>query len=125
MSVLTSALLGAALSVAQSWEIPEEERAVGNPVEASETVLEEGRAHYEKQCLMCHGESFKGDGPAVAMFQRKPPDLSTHEARERLTDGEIFYKISVGKNPMPAMKSKLTEDERWKVVHYVRSLQAP
>ena len=73
---------------------------------------------------MCHGKSFEGDGPAVAMFQKKPPDLSSQEARERLTDGEIFYKITVGKSPMPSMESKLSEDERWKVVHYVRSLQS-
>ena len=39
-------------------------------------------------------------------------------------DGEIFYKITVGKKPMPSMKTKLSEEERWQIVHYVRSLQA-
>lgn len=114
-----------ALSVlAQSWTVPEDERAVENPLEATPQVLAAGEASYEKQCVLCHGESFEGDGSAVAMFEKKPPDLSTREARERLTDGEIFYKITVGKSPMPAMESKLSEEERWQVVHYVRSLQA-
>jgi mono/diheme cytochrome c family protein len=73
---------------------------------------------------MCHGKELKGDGPAISMFQVKPPNLSTSEARARLTDGEIFYKVTVGKSPMPAMGSRLSEEERWKLVLYVRSLQA-
>ena len=74
--------------------------------------------------MMCHGEQLRGDGPAAAMFQKAPPDLSTAEARERMTDGEIFFKITVGKRPMPAMEAKLSEVKRWEVVHYVRTLQA-
>ena len=108
----------------QGWEIPEQERAVENPVDASPDALAAGEASYRKQCLMCHGDSFDGKGPAVAMFAKQPPDLSTAEARERLTDGEIFYKMTIGRNPMPAMESKLSEEERWRVVHYVRTLQA-
>ncbi len=40
-----------------------------------------------------------------------------------MTDGEIFYKISNGKKPMPPMNRKLSETERWQVVHHVRTLQ--
>ena len=118
--------LGAAFvfAPAQTWDVPEEERAVKNPLEVSPDVLAAGEASYKKQCVLCHGDSFKGDGSAVAMFPKKPPDLSTREARQRLTDGEIFYKITVGKTPMPAMETKLSEEERWQVVHFVRSLQA-
>lgn len=122
--LLFGTLISASLNAAQGWEVPEEERTKNNPVEASPAVLEEGSALYKKQCLMCHGEALKGDGPAVEMFQAKPPDLSTSEARSRLTDGEIFYKMTVGKNPMPSMKSRLSAQERWKVVHFLRSLQS-
>lgn len=117
-------LAGATLAVAQTWEVPEEERAKENPIEATAEAIEEGKATFEKQCVMCHGKEMKGDGPAAPMFQIQPPDLSTSEARARLTDGEIFYKISVGKTPMPPMGAKLTEEERWKLVLYVRTLQA-
>ncbi len=119
-------VLWAALALAQAptWDVPEEERAVNNPLEVSPEVLAAGEASYKKQCILCHGDSFKSDGSAVAMFPKKPPDLSTKAARERLTDGEIFYKITVGKTPMPAMETKLTVEERWQVVHYVRSLQS-
>ena len=79
-------------------------KAFPNPTEESDwrvslsmTSIAAGEASYKKQCMMCHGEQFKGDGPAAAMFQKAPPDLSTKEARERMTDGEMFYKITVGK----------------------------
>lgn len=124
MGVLFFLLMTGVVSWAQDWEVPEEARAVENPIELTPEVLAAGKASYEKQCVLCHGDGFEGDGSAVAMFQQKPPDLSTREARERLTDGEIFYKMTVGKKPMPSMKTKLSEEERWQVVHYVRSLQA-
>ena len=122
--ILSIFLAGMALAMAQSWEAPEEARAVPNPLEPSPAVVAEGEALFQKQCTMCHGDGLKGDGSAVQVFGVQPPDLSTVEARERLTDGEIFYKITVGKNPMPSMKSRLSEEERWKVVVFVRSLQA-
>ena len=117
-------LLFTALSATQLWEIPEKERAVKNPIEVSPAAIAEGEALYKKQCVLCHGEAFKGDGSGVAMFAKKPPDLSTSDARKRLTDGEIFYKMTVGKNPMPSMEGRLSEEQRWKVVVYVRTLQA-
>jgi mono/diheme cytochrome c family protein len=39
-----------------------------------------------------------------------------------VTDGEIFYQISEGRKPMPAFRRKLSEEQRWELVLYVRSL---
>ncbi len=108
--MLLLAMLGGGAGWGQTWQVPEEDRARENPIEACSELIEEGRALYMKQCLMCHGEGLEGDGPGVAMFREQPPDLSTSEARARLTDGEIFYKMTVGKPPMPAMASRLTEE---------------
>ena len=87
-------------------------------------VLAEGLRLYEKNCLTCHGAKGKGDGPAVPFIEPSPMDISTPEAQSRMTDGEIFWKITEGRNPMPSFKKKLSENERWKLVHYVRSLKA-
>ncbi len=38
-----------------------------------------------------------------------------------VTDGELFYKISEGKKPMPVFKTKLSEDDRWALVLLIRS----
>ena len=119
----TGVLVGTATQEREPWIVPEEERAVENPLTSSDDLLEEGAELYRKNCLMCHGETGKGDGPATARIKPAPPDLTPQAARERMTDGEIFYKITVGKRPMRGMERKLSEDERWSLVIFVRSLQ--
>ncbi len=41
---------------------------------------------------------------------------------KEMTDGEIFWKITTGKPPMPSYREELTEKERWDLVNYLRSL---
>ncbi len=107
------------------WAVPEEARAIPNPVAAGADAVASGEEHYRRRCESCHGESGKGDGPATRFVKPAPADISTAEARDRMTDGEIFYKITEGKKPMPGMARTLTEEERWQVVHFLRALQPP
>lgn len=117
---------GAGAAPAQEpWVAPEEARAVENPVPPSEEALAAGRAAYEARCATCHGDTARGDGKATRFIRPAPADLSTVEARDRMTDGEIFYKITEGRKPMPGMARTLSEEERWQVVHYLRTLQPP
>jgi len=71
--------------------------------------------------LPCHGETGKGDGPKGADLKRKPGDLS-HSKMGQQMDGELFWKITEGKTPMPSFETKLSEEERWEVVNYIRTL---
>ena len=55
-----------------------------------------------------------------------PPDLTTGKVQE-LTDGEIFAVIRDGTGPhqeMKPFKGKLTDQDMWNVVNYLRSLSA-
>ncbi len=106
------------------WVVPEEARAMQNPLAASAETLAAGKRHYRARCESCHGEAGKGDGKAIRFIKPAPADISTAEARDRMTDGEIFFKITEGKKPMPGMARTLTEEERWQVVHFLRTLQA-
>lgn len=57
--------------------------------------------------------------PASALSHR-PPDLTQVMAGQ--TDGELFYKITQGGGPMPSYEETLTEEERWKIIHHLRTL---
>jgi mono/diheme cytochrome c family protein len=40
-----------------------------------------------------------------------------------MTDGEVFWKITKGINGiMPGREKRMTEEERWNVVNYIRTL---
>lgn len=120
-------LVGAGWVYAQDdggWEVPAEASANENPMENTPENVEAGGALYEKHCKMCHGDEGKGDGAATKFIKPAPPDFTTAEERDANTDGDIFYKVSTGKRPMPAMSRKMSEEERWQVVLFVRSLQA-
>jgi mono/diheme cytochrome c family protein len=107
----------------QKWKAPETAREVVNPISPTTEVLAEALRLYEKNCLTCHGAKGKGDGPAIGFIESSPTDISAPELQSRMTDGEIFWKITEGRNPMPSFKKKLSENERWKLVHFVRSLK--
>ena len=102
---------------------PEGAKKLKNPVPLNEQTLQVAEAIYKEKCVNCHGETGTGDGPEAPMYDPVPADLSGAHAREK-TDGEIFYQISEGRKPMPPFKDQLTEEQRWQLVHYVRTLAA-
>lgn len=121
--LLLSALFAFPSALQEPWEIPEEAREVPNPVPQSDEALAAGERLYGARCASCHGDLGKGDGKATRFIKPAPADISTAEARDRMTDGEMFYKITEGRKPMPGMSRTLSEEERWQVVHYLRTLQ--
>jgi mono/diheme cytochrome c family protein len=95
-----------------------------NPLAPSETTLRAAHRIYVDECAQCHGERGKGDGPEAAMHSPSPSDLTDVRHMNAVTDGEIFYQISEGRKPMPSFKRRLTEDQRWGLVLFVRTFSA-
>jgi mono/diheme cytochrome c family protein len=54
-------------------------------------------------------------------MQVKPSDLTVEAVRAQ-SDGELFWKITTGRKPMPDFAGKLDDDQRWQTVLYVRAL---
>ena len=107
------------------WVVPEEVKKLKNPLPPSESTLKAARKIYMDECAQCHGEHGKGDGPEATMHSQAPADLTDTRHMNIVTDGEIFYQISEGRKPMPSFKKRLTEDQRWGLVLFVRSFSAP
>jgi mono/diheme cytochrome c family protein len=106
---------------AQKWTAPAAEARKKNPVSLSESSLAAGQKIYVKRCVACHGKTGNGDGPDAADLGIHPAKLSDPLIREE-TDGELFWKITVGKKPMPNYGSRLSPTDRWNVINYLRSL---
>ena len=123
---LTLALITFALAVqaqhASPWNVPESAKNQKNPFAADQSSLTRGKHSYAIECARCHGNLGKGDGPAATKLDGPMPDLSL-DATQNQTDGELYWKISEGRAPMPLKKNALTNDQRWDVINYLRSLK--
>jgi mono/diheme cytochrome c family protein len=105
------------------WAAPPQAARKANPAQADDQSRGRGRELYTKECLPCHGQSGRGDGPKAGELKRKPTDLSQPKVREQ-SDGELFWKITEGKTPMPSFENKFSEPERWDIINYIRTLGA-
>lgn len=104
------------------WNIPEEAKRRANPLQPSTQVLNAARVVYDDHCERCHGKTGRGDGTDSAKYYTAPSDLTDHSHISAQSDGELFYKISEGRRPMPEFKTKLTEEQRWQLVLLMRAL---
>jgi mono/diheme cytochrome c family protein len=106
------------------WKVPEEAKQRQNPVATSPAALAAARTVYMDKCVQCHGETGKGDGAEAASYYPRPTSFLDTRHMNSVTDGEIFYQISQGRKPMPSFKKRLSEEQRWQLVDYVRALAA-
>ena len=108
-----------------TWNIPADADETKNPVAANEDSIAKGKELFmgpKGNCIFCHGESGAGNKENLPRLRRVPADLSDGE-RPKLSDGEIFWKITKGiPGIMPAREKQLAEEQRWQVVNFVRTL---
>ncbi len=110
-----------------TWELPEDADKTKNPTTVSPESIAKGKELYMERskgnCVFCHGDTGAGNEANLAKLRRKPADLTNKERMTAMTDGEVFWKISKGiQGIMPAGEKRMSEEERWHVVNYVRTL---
>jgi len=86
-----------------------------NPYDGDAEAVGAGRKLYDLRCARCHGERGEGIGRA--------PSLRSDEMR-RASAGAVFWFLTNGdlRRGMPAW-SRLSEQRRWQIVAFVRSLE--
>lgn len=109
-------------------EAPDEFASLTNPFGDDEEAIEAGQVIFETHCVACHGPEGVGDGPGAEGLDPKPANLSDHVMMPTLSDGYLFWRVSKGgaidpfNSAMPVWEQALSEDERWQVISYVRTL---
>ena len=117
--LLTPSVTPAAEHFSKSWVVSPRLAKIPNPIEGNALAIRAGKQIYDRECILCHGESGKGDGPISSSLQEKVADL-TSEMFLGQSEGSIFAKINIGRMPMPSFRSTLSADEIWQLVHYLR-----
>jgi len=122
LAIVAAAILYAAIDNGPwSWPVPEEAKQLKNPLQPTAPALKSAHEVYADKCAHCHGDTGKGDGRDANRYDPAPTNFTDASKLNAATDGELFYKISEGKKPMPVFKNKLTEDQRWALVLLIRS----
>ena len=104
------------------WKAPEAAKKIKNPVPKDANSIAQGKHIFRSRCAVCHGLNGHGDGPGAKALTPKPKDLSLPLIQNQ-TDGEIFWKISKGRNDMIKWEPILSEKQRWDLVNYIRTLK--
>ena len=86
----------------------------------SENVVADGEELYGMFCVHCHGKTGQGDGTLVER-DKFPPIPTKFAPALELSEGKMFHSITYGKGLMGAHASQLNKEERWKLVHYIRT----
>src|SRR5262249_41898068 len=102
---------------------PASAKKLKNPLKADDTTIAAGREIFNKRCASCHGQDGKSKTEIAAAMKTKPTDLTAKEMHG-ITDGEVFWVVTNGirQSGMPAFKTKVDTQDRWKVTLYVRRL---
>jgi mono/diheme cytochrome c family protein len=99
---------------------PDAVAKMANPVKPTAESLAQGKKYYGYDCAMCHGAT--GDGKGEVDTGQKLPDFTNASAMKEITDGQMFCSLKTGKGHMPLENIRITPNELWNLVNYVRSL---
>jgi cytochrome c oxidase cbb3-type subunit 2 len=98
-----------------------------------EEGLASGERVYAANCAFCHGDSGDGRGPGASRLAIKPRDFTRGVFKFRSTpsgslplDSDLLMTVDRGLRGtgMIAWRARLTEAERWQVIHYLKRFSA-
>jgi len=107
------------LSVQQRWDAV----AYIWTLAHSRAALAEGQGLYQVQCAGCHGTEGAGDGPQAARLLTPVADIRRAGLAEE-SDARLMSIVTTGVagTAMPGFATLLSDDQRWAVVAWLRTL---
>ena len=105
--------------------VPEAYQNARSTIPGGSVAILEGGQLYNQHCTSCHGANGLGNGIAGKSLMPSPALLSYMIKRPISADEYLLWAIADGgvqfQTSMPAFKDKLSRDEIWKVIAYMRS----
>ena len=122
--------LGLAIACSGGSAPPAAEKAAATASSSGKIVtpvmLEKGRGIYKANCVPCHGESGKGDGPGAGVLKPPPRDHTDAAYMATLSDKEIADVIKMGGaikgRPLMPSHPQITGTDMDSLVAYIRTL---
>jgi len=108
------------VDVVTRWRRDDE--ASTNPYAISMDLLQHGRERYDIYCAPCHSPVGDGNGLIVQHGFPAPPTLHSDRIRAS-SDQHLVDVISHGYGMMYGYADRISPQDRWAIVAYVRALQ--
>lgn len=106
----------------KEWKVPAADAKKVSKVKADAGAIAAGKEIWAKECKSCHGTKGLGDGTKAAKIDISCGNFSSG-AFQGQTDGELYFKTTKGRKPMPSFEEKLDDTQRWQLVAYMRTLK--
>lgn len=106
----------------EPWPVPDKYKTMKNPVKDDATAVKMGGMLYKRHCASCHGRTGLGDGPKARGLETFAGDFSGAYFQNQ-ADGEHFYKTLKGRKDMPGYEGKVSEEDIWSIVSYMRTFK--
>jgi mono/diheme cytochrome c family protein len=105
----------------EEWKVPAKYEKMKNPTQANSENLGIGKSLFTKHCKSCHGSKGYGDGSKADMLNGNLGDFSSKEFQSQ-SDGALFYKSYIGRKDMPSFEKKMSEEDMWLIINFIRTL---
>ncbi len=99
--------------------LSKDEASADNPVASTPDSIERGRMLFMNNCIQCHGETGRGDGPLAASLPIPPANLYLHIPFH--PDQFFFGVMTRGLSGiMPSFETAISEEDRWNILNFLR-----
>ena len=96
-----------------------------NPITDKAASASRGEILFVNNCAKCHGLSGNGYGTVAHGFTTWPRQLWAWNNTGPETDGYLFWFITNGRSDMPPWGLILSENNRWDLINYIKTIKNP